>query len=176
MKIFSHRYRDNTSALTAEFKASIKENGYTCAAMIPSPENGDPAGWTYTIGLTPKRLPELMVRDMPGEKAVVYLKAAADSMLAKRFRPNPGDTMVMPDDSEWTVGYGQPKATIYGVQWALRLYGERFVVRVLTLVPPPELAYRPGTLWPGRRCTCGCMAPPDPLSQVAHQVGTSFLP
>lgn len=162
------------SSSDRELLAVARRNGYACTALLPDPPQ-TPVGWTYTVGLCVARFPELVIADMPAQKAIVYIASVAQAMLLQRLALRTGDDITMFDGSSWHAFEQLPKATHYGVPSALRLYGERQQVRAVRLVPPPELAWVPGTIWPGYTCECGCAPTDDPLAAIRHQVGTRFL-
>jgi hypothetical protein len=165
------RYRNEH--IERELRANVAGHGYSLTAMIPRPPK-EPLGWTYTVGMTGHKMPELVVPDMPGHRAAVYLQKLADCLLASKVVLAPGAKVRMHDATVWQVRAQHPRATFYGVHWATRLYGERKPVRAVAVVPPVELATPPGELWPGYKCGCGCEKT-DPLAAVGHRVGSVFL-
>ena len=168
------RRRYTNQRVIRELRDSIAKLGYALTAMIPSPPR-EPVGWTYTVGMTLRQMPELVVADMPGARAALYLQKLGDELLAREKVLRPGDQVRMHDATVWDVRAQHPRATCYGVHWAMRLFGERHTVRAVAVVPPPRLATPPGELWPGYVCGCGCRQT-DPLATVRHQVGSVYLP
>lgn len=160
------------SGIGRQLMTRVKQDGFTCMGLMP--DNGKP-GWTYTIGFCVARFPELVVPDMPGPRAVEYLEKTANSFYRHNVCPKDGDRITMPDGSVWTVREGSPRASEYGTPWALRLFGDRYRVRCLKLLPPRDMAWPKFSPWPGSECTCGSCKPPSPLEKMQGQVGTRHL-
>jgi hypothetical protein len=149
----------------------VREFGYSVTASLPEPHR---PGYSYSVGLAVHKLPELLIADMPANLAVDYLQTVIDSSRRRGVFPQRGDKCVMCDGSIWDVASGDAKDAEYRVLWALRLYGDRYRVRVLRLVPPPNLRYPKYSPWQNCRCDCGC-AEDNPLAVYAHQVGSKFV-
>lgn len=160
------------SNLGRQLMTRIREDGYTCMGLMP--DAGKP-GWTYTIGFCTFRLPELVIPDLPGPKAREYLELFAGGFYRHKRVPVDGSRVTMPDGTVWTVQESSPKASEYGTPWALRLFGDRFRVRCVKLLPPRDLAWPKFSPWPGSECTCGACTPPSPLEKMQGQVGTRHL-
>lgn len=165
------RYRN--AAIERELRESVAHKGFALTAMIPTPPQ-EPVGWTYTVGMTKHKMPELVVPDMPGQLAAVYLDKLARCLLDTKVRLYAGAVVRMHDDTDWQVQAHQPRATSYGVHWAMRLYGDRHTVKALRVCPPMRLTTPPGTRWPGYVCECGCEQT-DPLAGLRHHVGSVYL-
>lgn len=146
---------DTMLAMTADH---IEKYGWSIPAVGPGRNT---PGWCYTVGLTGKRFPELIVKDMPSNPAVHYLNHAG-RQLTRGFwdLPGPGDrtTVVMQDGTWWnlvaheTPPHGQP----YRLPIAYKFYGAA-AVTALELAPPASLRTKPGTPWPGNKCgISGC--------------------
>lgn len=152
----------------------VKTQGYACTATLPNPPDSL-VGYSYTIGLCIRRFPELLIPDMHGDKAVKYLGWAASYMTDLGITLRGGETVMMPDGTEWQIRTHDPRDSLYTMLWTMRLLGDRHVVRAVRLVPPPAMRIRPGSLWPGiKGCLCGCSAP-NPLAEITGQIGTSLL-
>lgn len=137
------------------FHARIKQDGHTFIAVVPDPP-GQILGWTYTVGLTLARLPELVVPDVSPATAMPCLEHAITFMRTHKIIPRMQDQILMADGSLWDVAEQQPKDSDYGLPWAMRLYGERHPVRALRLTAPPHMAPRPGSRWSPGYNTCQC--------------------
>jgi hypothetical protein len=138
----------------------IKRFGWAVQCVIPA--HGTP-GWSYSVGLTPGGLPELLIRDMQFTAAGGYINYAAKNLTGRVWEiPGPGDvtTVVMRDGSWWTVRPHPVRpgpGAEYSVAVARTLYGGRYRLAVLELVPPASLYTKPGTPWPGASCVVpGC--------------------
>lgn len=169
----SRRYR-NTPQLEASLREKVRELGFAITALIPDPPR-EPVGWTYTVGMTRHGLPELVIADMPGQRAGLYLQNLGRAVLGSKVVLRPGASVRMHDASVWRVKAQHPRATAYGVHWAMRLYGERRTVQAVAVVPPPSLATRPGERWAGYLCQCGCQGGLDPLAGAREHVGSVYL-
>lgn len=130
-----------------ELLKQIKKNGYGCTAVMPVPSR-QARGWTYTVGLCLYGLPELVIAHMPAHLATAYLgHAAAVQRGGVTLRDT--DVLVMGDGSLWTAVAHDPRATLYGLRHAMRLFGSTYRVRALRLTPPQTLQWPPGSSWTG---------------------------
>lgn len=152
-----------------QIMAAIREKGYGCMGMMPG--HGLP-GWTYTIGFTLLKGPELVIPDIPGEHATNIMGLMVAATYAQKVVPRAGDKVTLSDGSVWTFGPGDSRATAYGVRWARRLFGDRYQVRALMVLPPRSHAYPKFSPWPGMSCQCGKCPAPNPLAPMLNQVGS----
>ena len=161
--------------LETQILSRVRRYGWAMAALVPNPPD-DPLGWTYSVGMCFRGQPEMVIPDMPGVQAAGYLREAIE-LVCDGLKLRNGDVLSM-QGTVWQVEAQNPRASAYGTPTTLRLFGGRFVVRALRLVPPPSLTYPPGIRWSGHHCECGC-ASVDPLD-VARQahgvVGSTYLP
>lgn len=161
--------------LETQILARVRNFGWAMAALVPNPP-GDPLGWTYSVGMCLRGLPELVIPDMPGLQAAGHLRRVIE-LACDGVRLRAGDSLSIDGDT-WLVEAQNPRDSAYGTPTTLRLFGARFVVRALRLMPPPSLAFPPGMRWSGHHCECGC-ASFDPLDEARHAggvVGSTYLP
>src|SRR5262245_31048335 len=65
------------NGLETQILNRVRGYGWAMAALVPNPP-GDPLGWTYSVGMCLRGLPELVIPDMPGLQAAGRLRKVID--------------------------------------------------------------------------------------------------
>ena len=125
-KGYAHRVTDSPNRALADITDLVARHGWAIRHVLADPEAGR-AGFSYTVGLTSRGWPELIITGLPSAVADVFIRNAVDVQLEKGpFRAGDrteelteeGDVVFLPVDD---VSGMTATAEIVGVFTALQL-------------------------------------------------------